>query len=96
MLVNWKRDACAFKVDVKELNMPQLAEKPNNVTKAADHDKLTLSMNEKIKEEDCKLKIQILTLTLESWTRKYASEYFQASEYLICIARILKKEIKSY
>ena len=86
-----ERVACAFKVDVKELNKPQIAENPNNATKVADLDKLTLSMKEKIKQADYKMKIQILTLTPESWSRKYASEYFEVSEYLIRIARTLKK-----
>ena len=35
---------------------------------------------------------QILTLTPESWSRKYAAEFFNVSEYLIRRGRELKKE----
>ena len=49
-------------------------------------------MKEKLKVEPLKRKIQILTLTPESWSRKYASEYFEVSEHLIRRARKLKSE----
>ena len=60
--------------------------------KANDLDQLTTLMKEKLKVEPLKRKIQILTLTPESWSRKYASEYFEVSEHLIRRARKLKSE----
>ena len=60
--------------------------------KANDLDQLTTLMKEKLKVEPLKRKIQILTLTPESWSRKYASEYFEVSEHLIRHARKLKSE----
>ena len=36
-------------------------------------------------------KLQMLTLASDSWSRKYCSEYFGVSEYLIWFARELKQ-----
>ena len=49
-------------------------------------------MNDKLKEADYHTKVQILTLTPTSWSRKYAAEYFNVSEYLIRTARNLRQE----
>ena len=49
-------------------------------------------MKEKLKTSDYKTKIQVLTLTPESWSRRQAAEFFEESEYSICVARKLKGE----
>eukprot|EP00112_Aurelia_sp_Birch-Aquarium-sp1_P011990 Seg2516.6 transcript_id=Seg2516.6/GoldUCD/mRNA.D3Y31 product="hypothetical protein" protein_id=Seg2516.6/GoldUCD/D3Y31 len=60
--------------------------------KAIDLDKLTEAMREKLPNSDYRHKIQLLTLTPESFSIKYASNYFQVSEYLIRRARELKRQ----
>ena len=61
--------------------------------KATDLDTLTYLMKEKLKtSDDYKTKIQVLTLTPESWSRKQAAEFFDVSEYSIRVARKLKEE----
>lgn len=61
--------------------------------KASDLDKLTEEMREKliVGTSTYREKVQILTLVPESWTIKYASNYFEVSEYLIRQARELKR-----
>ena len=49
-------------------------------------------MKEKLKTSDYKTKIQVLTLTPESWSRRQAAEFFEESEYSIRVARKLKEE----
>ena len=49
-------------------------------------------MKEKLKTSDYKTKIQVLTLTPESWSRRQADEFFEESEYSIRVARKLKEE----
>ena len=49
-------------------------------------------MKEKLRTSDYKMKIQILTLTPESWSRKSAAEFFNVPEYTIRAARKLKEE----
>ena len=48
--------------------------------KATDLDTLTYLMKEKLKTSDYKTKIQVLTLTPESWSRRQAAEFFEESE----------------
>ena len=60
--------------------------------KAIDLDKLTEATREKLPHSDYRHKVQLLTLTPESWSIKYASNYFQVSEYLIRRARELKRQ----
>ena len=60
--------------------------------KASDLDKLTLLMKEQISASDYKNKLKILTLTPESWTRDYASNYFEVSVNAIRTARHMKRE----
>ena len=49
-------------------------------------------MKEKLKTSDYKTKIQVLTLTPESWSRRRAAEFFEESEHSIRVARKLKEE----
>jgi len=48
-------------------------------------------MKEKLNIVSYPEKIQILTLALDSWSRKFCSEYFDESEYLVRAAGELKK-----
>ena len=48
-------------------------------------------MKEKLVTTSNTEKLQILTLVPNSWSRKYCSEYFGVSEYLIRSARELKQ-----
>ena len=60
--------------------------------KASDLDKITEEMREKLTVGTLtyRKKVQILTLIPESWTIKFASNYFGVSEYLVRQARELK------
>ena len=60
--------------------------------KATDLDTLTYLMKEKLKTSDYKTKIQVLTLTPESWSPRQAAQFFEESEYSIRVARKLKEE----
>ena len=61
-------------------------------TKAKDLDKLHESMRDKLVTACYTDKVQILTLIPDSWSRKFAANYFNVSEYMIRTARELKKE----
>ena len=54
-------------------------------------DRLHVAMKEKLVIASNAEKLQILTLVPDSWSRKYCSEYFGVSEYLIRSARELKQ-----
>ena len=47
----------------------------------------------KIREADCKLKIQILTLTPYSWSRTYASEIFEVRKKSVPFNKIWKIQL---
>ena len=49
-------------------------------------------MNKKRCESAYKNKVQILTMTPESWSRSYAGSYFEVSKYTKRQARSLKNE----
>ena len=61
--------------------------------KASDLDKITEEIRGKLTVGTVtyREKVQILTLIPESWTIKYASNYFGVSEYLVRQARELKR-----
>ena len=59
--------------------------------KAAELERLHDAMREKLKTASYPEKIQILTLIPDKWSREYASKQFNVREYLIQIARELKK-----
>lgn len=61
------------------------------LTKAADLDKLTQLMKEKIQISDYNTQIKILTLTPDSWTKNYAVNYFGVTDYQIRKSRQLKE-----
>ena len=59
--------------------------------KAEELDRLYTAMKEKLATASNTEKLQILTLVLDSWSRKYCSEFFTVLEYLIRSARELKQ-----
>ena len=71
---------------------PHATISPSIQAKEADIDTLIYLMKEKLRTSDYKMKIQILTLTPESWSRKSAAEFFNVSEYIIRAAKKLKEE----
>lgn len=60
--------------------------------KAAEFEKLMFLLKEKIQTSKRSETIKLLTLAPDSWSRKYAAEFFHVSEYLVRTARALKKE----
>ena len=59
--------------------------------KAEELERLHAFMKEKQVTTSNTEKLQILNLVSDSWSRKYCSEYFGVSEYLIRSARELKQ-----
>ena len=59
--------------------------------KASQSDRFHEAIKEKLVIAPCPEKIHILTLAPDAWSRKYCAEYFNLSEYLVRIARKLKK-----
>jgi len=84
--------ADVYSLNVDNLKQPCNTMTSNIVNKAADLDRLMKLMKEKIKNANFKVKVQVLTLIPESWSRKYAAEYFEVSEHLIRKARKLRSE----
>ena len=84
----------AANIDKEDLRRkePQASVSSEIAAKAADLDTLLALMKEKIQVADYKTKIQILTLTPDSWSRKAAAQFFNVSEYAVRTARNLKKE----
>ena len=76
-----------YKVDIGEINQSNPVSsdlrKMSTEKKAAHLDKLTELMKGKLVNADFKTKIQVLTLTPDSWSRNFAANYFHVSEYLI-------------
>ena len=84
--------ADAYQLDVNQLQDVTLPSTSTDASKVADLDILTALMKEKIKNSNFNMKLQILMLTPESWSKKYVAEYFNVSEYLIRKARKLKTQ----
>eukprot|EP00112_Aurelia_sp_Birch-Aquarium-sp1_P016223 Seg366.9 transcript_id=Seg366.9/GoldUCD/mRNA.D3Y31 product="ARL14 effector protein" protein_id=Seg366.9/GoldUCD/D3Y31 len=86
--------SAAANIDREDLRRkePQAAIASEIEAKAADLDTLLFLMKEKIQVADYKTKIQILTLTPDSWSRKAAARFFNVSEYAVRTARSLKKD----
>ena len=61
--------------------------------KAEELDRLHAAMKEKLVTTSNTEKLKILTLTPDSWSGKYCSEYFGVSEYLIRSAREQSKRM---
>ena len=58
---------------------------------ASQLERLHKTMKEKLVTAPYPEKIQILTLTLDAWSRKYCAEYFNVSECLVETTRELKR-----
>ena len=59
--------------------------------KAEELDRMHAAVKKKLVTASNTEKLQILTLVPDSWSRKYCSEYFRVSEYLIRSERELKQ-----
>ena len=82
-----------YNIDVSEVSESKISINRDVQQKANNFDRLMVLIKEKIK--DCRSyqkKLQLLTLCPDSWSRKYASEYFGVSEYLVRKSRSLKGE----
>ncbi len=86
--------AGAIGVDAEEISSKTNSETPSSEiwNKAADLNKLNEQIKKKLPQADKRWKIQMLTLTPESWSVKYALKYFSFSECLVRKARKLQKE----
>ena len=81
----------AAAANIEEWHLPSIQERKNeNISesirvKANDLEKLTEKIKEKLQNSTLnnREKVQILTLTPESWTVAYASSFFGVSEYLV-------------
>ena len=60
--------------------------------KAAQLDRLHFLFKEKLIESSKEAKVQVLTLTPDSWSRERVAQFFNVSERMVCTARKLKKE----
>ena len=71
----------AANIDKEDLRKkePQASVSSEIAAKAADLDTLLALMKEKIQVADYETKIQILTLTPDSWSRKAAAQFLNAS-----------------
>ena len=68
------------------------AENSSSTLKAQDLDILLDDIKKKLINATYKEKIQLLTLTPDSWSRRFAAEFFNVSEYAIRTAQKLKEE----
>ena len=95
-VVNNLKSSFATAIGVEEslfaVNEPPTSVDSNDTIKARDLDALTEQIKEKLATASFQQKVQLLTLAPESWTIKYAAEYFQVSEYLVKRAQELKKQ----
>ena len=74
------------------INEPPTSGDSNDTIKARDLDALTEQIKDKLATVSFKQKVQLLKLAPESWTIKYAAEYFQVSEYLVKRARVKRAQ----
>ena len=68
--------------DIEIEELPPIYDK-DTTYKAEELDRLHAAINEKLVTASNTENLQILTLVPDSWSRKYCSEYFGVSEYLI-------------
>ena len=67
-------------LDIEIEEPPPIYDK-NTENKAEELDRLHAALKEKLVTASDTEELQILTLVLDSWSQKYCSEYFGASEY---------------
>ena len=88
----YKEDiSAAYNVSDIEIEGPPPIYDRDTKNKAEELDRLHAAMKEELVTTSNTEKLQILTLVSDSWSRKYCSEYFGDSEYLIQSARELKQ-----
>ena len=76
--------------DLCETENTKLSDKQKENEKANDLDDLMVQIKDKLPSCDYGTKIQVLTLTPESWSRNFAADFFGVSEYLVRRAREVK------
>ena len=76
--------SAAYVLDIEIEELPPIYDRDikNNTEEL---DSLHAAMKEKLLTASNTEKLQILTLVPESWSRKYCSEYFGVSEYMLCM-----------
>ena len=87
----YKENISAAYVSDIEIEEPRAIYDRHTKNKAEELDRLHAAMKEKLVTASNTEKLQILTLVPDSWSRKYCSEYFGISEYLIRLATELKQ-----
>ena len=75
--------SAAYDVSDIETEEPPPIYDRDTTNKAEELDRLHAAMKENLVTASNTEKVQILTLVPDSWSRKYCSEYFEASEHLI-------------
>ena len=83
--------SAAYNVLDIEIEEPPPIYDRDTKNKAEELDRLHAAMKKKLVTTSNREKLQILTLVPDSWPRKYCSEYFGVSEYLIRSTRELKQ-----
>ena len=83
--------SAAYNISDIEIEEPPPICDSDTKNKFDELDRLHVAMKEKLVIASNAEKLQILTLVPDSWSRKYCSEYFGVSEYLIRSARELKQ-----
>ena len=88
----YKESISAAYVSDMKIQEPPPVYDGDTKNKAENLDRLHAAIKEKLVTTSNTEKLQILTLVPNSWSRKYCSEYFGVSEYLIRSARELKQK----
>ena len=87
----YKKNISAAHVSDIEIEEPSAIYDRYTKNKAEELDRMHAAMKEKLVTASNTEKLQILTLVPDSWSRKYCSEHFRVSEYLIRSERELKQ-----
>ena len=87
----YKKNISAAHVSDIEIEEPSAIYDRYTKNKAEELDRMHAAMKEKLVTASNTEKLQILTLVPDSWSRKYCSEYFGVSGYIIPSARELKQ-----
>ena len=90
----YKENISAAYVSDIETEEPRPIYDRDTKNKAEELDRLHAAMKEILVTASNTEKLQILILVPDSWSRKYCSEYFGVSKYLIRFSRKLKQRIK--
>ena len=88
--MNKENISAAYVSDVEIEEPPPIYDRDAK-NKAGELDRLHATMKKKLVTYSNTENLQILNLVPDSWSRKYCTEYFGVSEYLIRSARELKQ-----